>query len=416
MRKPLTLVPPVLMAVLPACGLEEPTAPGHSEPQPGRPVAAVLASTLIGTTALDAVGAVGLYTSLVSTAGGRQHVTYYDATNSALKYATCGSGCTSATNWQKVTIAGAGTANIGLFTSLEVDGTGRRHVTYYDKTNGVLKYATCLDQTNCTTAAAWQKVTVDATPVAGISTALVVTPDGWRHVSYHVNSSDGTALGLKYATCLTNCTLAGSWTRVLVDTPDGQYSSITVDGDGRRHISYRGVIGGRSVLRYATCLTNCGTAGNWQKLTIDGTNGAAKSGTSLAVDANGVLHIGYQTGSSLLTSSDLKYARCAADCTNSGSWRTITVDTLGDAGRDPSIAVGGNFRIHISHWDRATGDLDYASCAADCLRLQNWTSPHVDGKFALVGAFSSLALGGGLVHISYYDNTNGDLKYLELSP
>jgi hypothetical protein len=78
--------------------------------------------------------------------------------------------------------------------------------------------------------------------------------------------------------------------------------------------------------------------------------------------------------------------------------------------------VGGNFRVHISHHDAATGDLDYASCAADCLKPQNWTSPHIDGKSGYVGQYSSLALGGGLVHVSYHDLSNGDLKYLELTP
>ncbi len=409
MRKALPLVLPALLAVLVACGLEEPTTPTSLELHPGRPETTFPAATLIGTTAVDVAGTVGTYTSLVSQPGGRQHVTYYDATNSALKYATCGSACTSAANWQKVTIAGAGTALIGLFTSLEVDGTGRRHVTYYDATNNILKYATCLDQTNCTAAAGWQKVTIEATPDDAVATSLAVTSDGRRHVSY----ADGTA-GLKYATCLTNCTLASSWAKVLVDTPGGAYTSIAVGADGRRHISYRGGGGGSgSVLRYATCLTNCATAANWQKLTIDGTLGSARVGTSLAVDASGVLHVSYFAET---TGGDLKYARCAADCTNSASWRTTTVDALGNAGWWPSIAVGGNFRVHISHYDAATGDLDYASCAADCLNPQNWTSPHIDGKFGTVGQFSSLALGGGLVHISYYDLTNGDLKYLELSP
>jgi hypothetical protein len=404
MRNPLILVSLVPLAIVPACGVEESTPPNGS-PWSSRPAGTIMAATVVGSAAPDTAGVVGMHTSLVSQPGGRQHATYSDATNGALKYATCSSGCTAAANWQKVTIAGAGSAAVGSNTSLEVDGAGRRHVTYYDLTNGNLKFATCLDQANCTTAANWQKGTVDPAP-SGKSSSLAVASDGRRHVSYRAGPA------LKYATCSTNCTVTSSWARVVVDS-SAVFSSIAVGGDGRRHIGYQGKAGGRNVLRYATCLMNCSQAVNWQKLTIDngGTSGTGAF-TSLALDQGGVLHVSYFSSGN----DDLRYARCAADCTNSGSWQKVTVDALGSAGQFSSIAVGGNSRVHISHYDGATGDLDYATCAADCLNGLNWTSPHVDGKSANVGRYSSLALGGGLVHISYFDLTNGNLKYLELSP
>jgi hypothetical protein len=295
-----------------------------------------------------------------------------------------------------------------------VEGTGRRHIAYLERIDGVendwsLKYATCLDQTNCTMAANWQKLTIDAAAGRG-PVSLTVTSDGRRHVSYY---QGGKARALTYATCVTNCTVGSNWIKVLVDTAAAVYSSIAVGTDGRRHISYRGRVGGAgSSLRYATCLTSCSQAANWQKLTIEGPSTETGSHLSLALDANGVLHVSYFGHRSV----DLKYARCPADCTNSGGWQRVTLDSIGDPGRYTSIAVGSNSRVHISHYDQATGDLDYATCPADCLRAVNWTSPHVDGKFADVGQYSSLALGGGLVHISYFDRTNGDLKYLELSP
>ena len=426
MWKLLQLMPLALLLSLTACSLEEPTAPTAPADLSSRPVSALAAATLVGSTVVDAERTVGRYASLVSMPDGRQHVTYYDRTRTALKYATCGSGCTTAANWQKVTIAGAAGAlsDAGLFSSLEVDATGRRHVIYYeramDRTRPTLQYATCLDRSNCVTSAGWQRVTIDATASPPSSdatnsvqeTSFAITPDGRRHVSY----TDRSAPGLKYATCQTNCTVASSWRRVLVDTPSGSHPSIAVGRDGRLHISYLGSFGGGYVLRYATCLTNCTTSANWQKRTIDAAPRSALFGTSLAVGLFGVLHVGYFSGLPGGLTGDLKYARCAADCTNTTKWQRVTVDAIGDAGRYPSIAVGPDSRVHISHHDATTGDLDYASCSINCLDPRNWTSPHVDGKFADVGQYTSLALGGRLVHIGYYDQTNGDLKYLELSP
>jgi hypothetical protein len=82
---------------------------------------------------------------------------YRDVTNGDLKYATCAAGCATAGNWQALAVDVLG--DVGRYTSLGVDGTGRVHVSYYDVTNSNLKYATCA--ASCATTGNWQAVTVD---------------------------------------------------------------------------------------------------------------------------------------------------------------------------------------------------------------------------------------------------------------
>ena len=63
------------------------------------------------------------------------HISYYDSTNGNLKYATNASGAWVTTNVDLV-------GDAGIFTSIAIDGTGKVHISYYEGDNGTLKYAT----------------------------------------------------------------------------------------------------------------------------------------------------------------------------------------------------------------------------------------------------------------------------------
>ena len=139
-----------------ACGTENSTGPTRPGGEPQQPVAAdVSAAATTKHVVVDQNGNVGQFTALVSSSGGRQHITYYDGTNGNLKYATCAATCGTAGNWSKGVIDGAG--DVGESSSLEVAAGGRRHVTYADFTNFDLKYATCAASSNCTAASDWVK-------------------------------------------------------------------------------------------------------------------------------------------------------------------------------------------------------------------------------------------------------------------
>jgi hypothetical protein len=77
---------------------------------------------------------VGQYASLALDGAGNAHISYYDATNGKLKYARwTGSG------WLIVTPDSAG--DVGQCTSLALDTAGNPHIAYLDYTNRDLKYA-----------------------------------------------------------------------------------------------------------------------------------------------------------------------------------------------------------------------------------------------------------------------------------
>jgi len=174
--------------------------------------------------------------------------------------------------------------------SLVVDGTGRVHITFEDigpeATHTNLVYATCT--ADCLTAANWQRVMVDPTPLTGAANSLVVDANGRVHVAY----TNGTGFQIRYATCGANCTAASSWEIVGIGTPlGGGAPSLAVDPTGRVHISYGQFINfNDSELRYATCATRCMDLANWQFSLLAP---ATIRGTSLVVDAAGRLRLAY---------------------------------------------------------------------------------------------------------------------------
>jgi hypothetical protein len=94
-----------------------------------------------------------------------------------------------------------------------------------------------------------------------------------------------------------------------------------------------------------------------------------------------------------------------------------------DVGQYTSLAVGGDGRVLVSYYDATVGRLRYATCGASCLQTVNWSRQVVDGGCFVsgqvcinVGQSTSLAFAGGKARVSYFDVTNGNLKYTELGP
>ena len=77
---------------------------------------------------------VGNYCSLALDNDNKPHISYYDYTNGDLKY-TRWDGST----WQIETVDSTG--DVGSYTSLALDKDNNPHISYYDSPNGYLKYA-----------------------------------------------------------------------------------------------------------------------------------------------------------------------------------------------------------------------------------------------------------------------------------
>lgn len=401
-----------MLAAAAACDTDEPTAP----PTAANPVptAAVTASaTVLGRATVDEPQDVGLFTSIVSSSDGTQRVTYVDATTDRLKYAACASDCTVAGNWQRGVIDQS--VDVDSYTSLKVK-SGVRHVVYYDRTNGNLRYASCASE--CYLENKWRKVTIAQTGDVGMFASLAIGGNGRLHVTY----ADATNYGLRYATCLTSCTSAANWQRTTAvgGISTVSHTSIAAGGDGRVHVAFHN----HGALWYATCPASCSNSANWERLPVEG-NGASLNvgpGADIALDGNGVRHITYYEA----TDRNLRYARCASNCSNSAGWQRVVVDIGSgyygsDVGTHTSVAVGSDGKVHVSYADVTAGRLKYASCARYCWLTASWQRQSVDGGGAIVGSgsfagrYTSLALGGGKVHVSYYNHTYGNLRYAELT-
>jgi hypothetical protein len=88
-------------------------------------------------------------------------------------------------------------------------------------------------------------------------------------------------------------------------------------------------------------------------------------------------------------------------------WQAIDIiDPAPSVGRYAAIAVDSSGFLHISYFDEINGDLKYATNASG-----GWEIKLVDFS-ADVGRYSSIAIDANdNVHISYYDASNANLKY-----
>jgi hypothetical protein len=225
--------------------------------------------------------------------------------------------------------------------------------------------------------------------VSGTSATIGV--DGLGLISYY----DDTSHDLKVAHCdNAACTSASKWTLDdLVST--GLYTSVTIGTDGLGLISYQD--SSSFVLKVAHCDNIACTSASKNTL------GGAGEYSSMTIGTDGLGLISYPgSPGSLLSVAHCQDVACS-------TWSSTTIDAIPVG--TLSVTIGGDGLGLISYFDVGNGDLKVAHC--DNLACTAATKTTIDdgGGVGVVGSSSSVTIGGdGLGLISYYDQTNQDLK------
>jgi hypothetical protein len=161
------------------------------------------------------------------------------------------------------------------------------------------------------------------------------------------------------------------------------------------------------------------TLGNWSNrdsasvqvvsnlITTVDAGGSVGSYTSISVPSDGLPVISYY----YITNQDLKVVKCGkADC-STGNIIT-TLDAAGMVGSYSSITVAQNGLPIISYYDETNGNMKVVKCGkADCSSGNTLTTVDAVGN---VGQYTSITVpSDGLPVISYYDITNQDLKVVK---
>jgi len=355
----------------------------------------------------DAAGAVGAYTSLEVNSSNQPVVSYYDLDNGDLKVLHCGNGVCTISN----SITSADTAgNVGAYVSLALSGDNPV-VSYYDATNGFLKVLRCSDA-SCT-GGGETIATADPGGNVGAYSSLVLDSSGKPVVSYQDEFNGN----LKVLHCNDANCAGGDETPTSPDTAGnvGLYTSLALDGDGYPVVSYYDL--GNGNLKVLHCNdADCAPGGDSIK-SPDTANDVGLD-TSLALDASGNPVVSYWD----YTNMDLKVMHCNdPNCDPTvpqpnGAESILSPDTQGNVGSASSLVLDVSGNPVVSY--HGNGDLKVMHCNdPNCdpavpqpNGAESIESPDTEGS---VGGATSLVLdGSGNPVVSYYDMDNDRVKLL----
>ncbi|MEO0127840.1 MAG: FlgD immunoglobulin-like domain containing protein [candidate division WOR-3 bacterium] len=317
---------------------------------------------------------VGYFTGIDFDNLNRPHISYYDNSNGDLKYAYW-----NGTTWVIQTIDAGG--NVGKWTSIAVNRANNNvHISYCDDGNRDLKYALW-------NGVSWSTVTVDATGNRGEYTDIALDTYGNPHISYIYGGSGDLMYAFK---------TGAIWGTVCVDDANdtGRYTGIDLDNNNYPHFSYHDYTWYRYWCKYAYY-----SGSGWPKQWVDQRSGTGYY-TSIGVDNNSTPHISYQGA------SHCDYARY-----NGSNWELTSVDPhSGDLYiGGTSIAFDALGRPHIAYYRASStsqGRLGYAYW-----NNTGWVTEVPDSNGS-VGGHPSIAIdNNNCIHISYVDWSNTALKY-----
>jgi len=233
---------------------------------------------------------VGKYASIALDRSDGVHISYYDETNTAVKYATNIRGL-----WARSTVdSGMPGENPGLYSSIKVDAGDVVHIAYYDAApNMNLKYVNSTD---------WSPTAIDSTNQAGEFASLQLDAGGNVYIFYNYVAGD-----VRLIRCITNA--SGVWKHIdITSIVDSAGANITanpavVDTRGIWHLSYYS--GGILYYRSGVLFDAASNGWDWSPaIVVDNEGIGSGIYTSIAANSNGKARISYYDA----VSRDLKLA------------------------------------------------------------------------------------------------------------
>ncbi|MDA8099076.1 MAG: hypothetical protein M0042_05565 [Nitrospiraceae bacterium] len=281
------------------------------------------------------------------------------------------------------TVDGGAGSNVGSNVRMS-SANGTVQMSYYDSTNQRMKYAKLVSGTT------WS--IVSSAPTTTIKCESLAVESGGK---VHLSCTRSTGIGGELWYLATNA--SGVWQApVLVDNSSMNmgYGSIVVDGSGFAHISYADIING--ALKYAT-----NKSGSWQTQAIEGsTSNRVGVDSSIVTDNSNTVHIGYYD----TTNMRLKYAKGVYS-----SWTytaIVSAKTTTDVGQKPSLAIDKTTgTLHLTYDNTTSGSVQYIADPSSV-----WGSPVTLGTPGTTSAvfFDPVT---SAIHVTFYNATNQDLYY-----
>ncbi len=372
-----------------------------------------------GCEAIQSTNSVGTYNSFAFDPAGRPWLSYYDSTNSALRYAKySGSGGTGCANTQWTCAAMETTNTKGQHSSLAFAGDGTPWVAFRDNTAGTLRVAqevsasgSCLSTGGT---ALWNCSAID-NGSTGQYTSIAFSKSDVPWIAYYDNTNFRLRMAQYVGLNGTGCGLSTAWTCTTVDATvtAGQFSNLSFDSSGTPWISYYDSANGQlRVAQYVGAGGSGCTSSLWQCTSVDA---AGASSTSMSMDTNGKPWITYYDGTN--TALDVaKYVGTGGNCSLSAAWQCTQVDNSASDGQYSSIAFDATGNPWISYYDSSAGDLrvaHFVTSGGNCTSTAwNCGSINTGGT---VGQYTTIAFDySGMPWVSYYDASNLDLKIAKL--
>lgn len=352
--------------------------------------------------AVDTVGDVGKSTSIAIGSDGLPVISYYDVTNGDLKFMKCGNSECSKNNIINTLDSND---DMGYSSSVAIGKDGYPVISYLSKEFlKKLKFIKC-NNYDCSLKNSPVIINNNVDVAYGFPRYLAVNNNGNPAITYEIMDE------LYYTLCGNNGCSSGNQTYNLhIDNSnnDGESAGLVMGSDNIPTL-INVAKGGDGSIRIVRCGNeSCSSGNNTQKV-----GDITSYGSSFFVDAITAGRDGYPIAVYYSPDKKIKYIKCNNSFCS--SYFDTAVDSLGSGDgrtwdKSPDIARGSDGFSIISYYDNSADrkDLKFIKCNNDDCTNRSTTIIDSEGD---AGLFSSIAVGiDGFPIISYYDWDKGDLK------